>query len=105
VRDRQRNRRAGTTRPRDAKDAKGAAGKPEAKVRAASPSTLRHRLRTIDRELQPLLTQRAELETRMGDGDHRELQTAAETYADVVQRIHHLEEQWLEVAADLEAIE
>jgi len=104
VRERQRNRRAGTTRPRDAANAKGAtAGKP--KVRAASASTLRHRLRTIDREMQPLLTQRSDLETRMGDGDHRERQIAAETYADVVQKLHHLEEQWLEVASDLEAIE
>jgi ATP-binding cassette subfamily F protein uup len=106
VRDRQRNRRSGTTRPREGKDGKGtAAGKPASKARALSPSTLRHRLRTIDRELQPLLSQRAELETRMGDGDHRERQLVASTYAEVVEKVHHLEEQWLEVAADLEAIE
>ena len=55
--------------------------------------------------MQPLLTQRTELETRMGDGDHRERQAAASAFADVVERLHGLEEQWLEVASDLEAIE
>jgi len=114
VRERQGNRRAGTARPRDAKVvgaadplarvASGEARKP-GKVRAASASTLRHRLRTIDREMQPLLTQRAELETRLGDGDHRERQAAALAFADVVARLHVLEDQWLEVATDLEAIE
>ena len=114
VRQRQANRRAGTARPRDAKvgggdDAKarpgvGGAAKP-GKARAVSASTLRHRLRAIDREMQPLLVQRADLETRLSDGDHRERQAAASAFADVVQRLHGLEEQWLEVATDLEAIE
>ncbi|MEO5838558.1 MAG: ABC-F family ATP-binding cassette domain-containing protein [Acidimicrobiales bacterium] len=114
VAERQRNRRVGTARPRDSKaggaaDAKarvaaGTAGKP-GKVRAASASTLRHRLRTIDKEMQPLLAQRADLETRLSDGDHRDRQAAASAFAAVVERLHVLEEQWLEVAGDLEAIE
>ena len=55
--------------------------------------------------MQPLLTQRADLEARLGDGDHRERQAAASAFADLVERLHRLEEQWLEVATDLEAIE
>jgi hypothetical protein len=62
-------------------------------------------LRAIDREMQPLLTQRADLETRLSDGDHRDRQAAASAFADLVERLHQLEEQWLEVATDLEAIE
>ena len=113
VRDRQRNRRSGTARPRDAKstapsDARaGRQRRRQSRARRgrASASTLRHRLRTIDREMPPLLTQRDELEARLGDGDHRDRQAAASAYAEVVQRLHSLEEQWLEVATDLEAIE
>jgi ATP-binding cassette subfamily F protein uup len=114
VAQRQRNRRAGTARPRETKPdatgnakarlANGDAGK-SGKVRAASASTLRHRLRTIDKEMQPLLAQRAKLETRLGEGDHRDRQTAASAFAEVVERLHVLEEQWLEVASDLEGIE
>ncbi|HUP75877.1 MAG TPA: ABC-F family ATP-binding cassette domain-containing protein [Acidimicrobiales bacterium] len=104
VRERQRNRRVGTARPREAKVDRvdKTAG---ARTQTVSASTLRHRLRQIDREMQPLLTQRADLEARMGDSDHRERQAAASAFADVVQRLHGLEEQWLEVATDLEAIE
>jgi ATP-binding cassette subfamily F protein uup len=113
VRQRQANRRAGTARSRDAgvggvddprARASGDTGKPS-KVRAVSASTLRHRLRAIDREMQPLLTQRADLETRLSDGDHREREAAASALADLVERRHRLEEQWLELASDLEAIE
>jgi ABC transport system ATP-binding/permease protein len=104
VRQRQHNRRSGTARARDAKVTPGRAGKPGA-ARTVSASTLRHRLRVIDKEMQPLLTQRADLESRMGNGDHRERQVAASALAELVQQLHRLEEQWLEVATELEAIE
>ena len=106
VRERQRNRRAGTARPRENKvDRNDKPGAKPGKARAVSASTLRHRLRAIDKEMQPLLTRRADLEARMGDSDHREREAAASAFADVVHRLHGLEEQWLEVASDLEAIE
>ena len=119
VKDRQRNRRSGTTRPRDTRagGARAAPGRADSNAdkpggraetrapRAASASTLRHRLRSIDREMAPLLTRRDDLEARLGDGDHRDRQAAASAYAEVVQQLHILEEQWLEVATDLEAIE
>ena len=89
---RQRNRRAGTARaPASRKQVMSGAlgrrakGQNRASNEPSSASTLRHRLRAIDREMQPLLTQRSDLETRMGDGDHRERQAAASAFADVVQ--------------------
>ena len=41
----------------------------------------------------------------MGNGDHRERQVAASAFAELVQQLHRLEEQWLEVATELEAIQ
>jgi hypothetical protein len=41
----------------------------------------------------------------MGDSDHVARQAAASAFADLVQQLHHLEEQWLAIATELEAIE
>jgi ATP-binding cassette subfamily F protein uup len=111
VRDRQERRRSGSARPRDAKPHGSPRGDRSATIetrtatrKPVSASTLRHRLRAIDRELQPLVSRRTELETAMTDPDHRAREAAANALAELVPRLHGLEEEWLEIAAALEEL-
>jgi hypothetical protein len=54
--------------------------------------------------LQPLTAKRAELETAMADPDHRTREAAANALAELVARLHVLEEEWLEVASALDEL-
>ena len=101
VRDRQATRRSGTVRRRDPSPP-AVVAKTVTKNKPASASTLRHRLRTIDRALQPLVTRRDELEAAMASTDHREREHAAIALAELVPQLHGLEEEWLEVASALD---
>jgi ATP-binding cassette subfamily F protein uup len=110
VRDRQEPRRSGAARSRDAKPAGPSGPRRDGPTngaparKPASASTLRHRLRTIDRALQPLVARRSELEAAMADPDHRTREAAAHELAELAPRLHHLEEEWLEVAAALDEL-
>ena len=72
--------------------------------RAPSPSTLRTRLKQVERELAPLEKQRAALAEKLAaTTDHRELATLGAELAALGERIGVLEEQWLELGTQLEA--
>ena len=53
----------------------------------------------------PLVERRRELEADMANTDHRIREAAATELAHVASRLAEVEEQWLEVAAALEAID
>jgi ATP-binding cassette subfamily F protein uup len=108
VRDRQAQRQTRAARPRDTKARPGRAvadGRPAGTSRPASASTLRHRLRVLDREMQSLVTRRDELEAGMADPDHRAREAAAVALAELLPQLHRLEEEWLDAAGALDDLE
>ena len=92
------------SRPRPADAARTA---PTARPPAAakpSLSTLRHRLRTLDRELAPLQARKAELVAALADAtsDHRRLESTAAELAALTEQLSALEDEWLTVASQLD---
>jgi ATP-binding cassette subfamily F protein uup len=69
-----------------------------------SPSTLRVRIRQVERELAPLERRRAELEAQLATStEHRPLAQLGEELATIAGQISELEERWLELSAQLES--
>jgi ATP-binding cassette subfamily F protein uup len=68
-------------------------------------STLKARLRHVEREMAPLESRRAELEAAIATivEDHRELAALSAQLAEVGEKLGVLEERWLEIAEELEA--
>jgi ATP-binding cassette subfamily F protein uup len=100
-------RTAGTLRPREAPAARSrpreqpTRGAPE---KAPTASTLRARLKQVERALQPLEKRRAALEEQLASTtDHRALADLGAELAAVGAQLSELEERWLEVASELEA--
>jgi ATP-binding cassette subfamily F protein uup len=74
-----------------------------ARAKGPSPSTLRARLRQVEKELQPLEKRRAALTERLASTtDHRELADLGEQLAAVSSEVVALEERWLELAGELD---
>ena len=110
--DRRARRTSGTLRTREP-----AAASPRPPVRArdvasivAAPapepslSTLRARLRQVEKDMGPLDRARARLAARLAEvGDHRELASIGAELAGVAAAIEALEERWLELGAAIEA--
>jgi ATP-binding cassette subfamily F protein uup len=102
------SRTAGTLRRRDPQVERASASASDtastsSTSRPPTASTLRARLRSVERELQPLEKRRAELEERLAaTSDHRDLASLGEQLAAVGTEIEVLEERWLEIAGQLE---
>ena len=65
--------------------------------------SLRNRVRQIEKEMAPLDRRRGKLEKQLADlADHREIASVGEELATVVAAIGALEEQWLELSAQIE---
>jgi ATP-binding cassette subfamily F protein uup len=100
-------RTAGTLRRREAPVhplGSGGQARRAAPARPLSTSTLRSRLRDVERKLEPLEARRAELTERLaGTSDHRELAVLGEELATLAEQVGALEERWLELAGELEA--
>jgi ATP-binding cassette subfamily F protein uup len=85
-------------------DAVGSRGTDRAVRRSPSLSTLKVRIREVERGLAPLERRRAELEHQLATAiDHRALAALGEELATVTEQIGALEERWLELSAQLES--
>src|SRR5690606_3445039 len=106
--DRRASRTAGTLRRREPTPPRtgrrqDAAATPAAPAKGPSPSTLRARLRQVEKELQPLEKRRAALTEQLASTtDHRELAALGEELAGVTREVEALEERWLELAGQLD---
>jgi ATP-binding cassette subfamily F protein uup len=71
-----------------------------------SPSTLRHLVRDVEKEMAKLEKRRAALEAEVagaaGAGDHQALRTTGQALAEVSAAHEAAEERWLELADELE---
>jgi hypothetical protein len=81
--------------------ARGAA--PASSAGGPSLGSLRNRVRQIEKEMTPLDRRRGRLEAQLAAlADHREIATVGAELATVVEAIGALEEQWLELSAQIE---
>ena len=97
-------RRAGSARLRDSRPAASPAPVGSSGVDSAarkSASTLRHRLRSIEKQMAPLTAEKSTLELQLVSSDHRKREAAASRLAEVTVALAGLEESWLEVATEL----
>jgi chromosome segregation ATPase len=70
----------------------------------ASVQALRSRLRQVEKAMAPLERSKTKLEARLAEAsDRHALAEVGEELAGIVQRLHALEEEWLELGAAIEA--
>jgi ATP-binding cassette subfamily F protein uup len=106
--ERRSSRTAGTLRRREPVESVEPSGRPSSAARpegakAPTPSTLRARLKQVEKELQPLEKKRAALTEKLAaTTDHRELAQLGAELADLAGRVEVLEERWLELAGQLD---
>jgi predicted nucleic acid-binding Zn-ribbon protein len=72
-------------------------------AKGPTPSTLRARLRQVEKELQPLEKKRAALTEKLAaTTDHRELADLGAQLAELSHEVEALEERWLDLAGQLD---